>query len=314
MRHRFLLFLLAAWTVMAATLPAQAAGPVFPPGSRIGLEPAGNLSMSRRFRGFEDIDRSVTVAIFDLPAAAYDQLSRSAFADPADVANLKRETFAFAGGIGVLVSGTTEVSGTKVHRWFLIASAAPGEAQDLSTLVRVDVPDAAASAYDDASVRKMLATVAFRVVPTEELLGLLPFKLTDLAGFRVMRVVPDGVIVIDGESDDMAKQPYAIVSVGRGAPDNVDDRLRFARNLLGTAPLNELKIGGAEPMRIGGWPGVEIRGEASGLKGEPVKLVQWVRFGSVNGAFLRVVAVAGKDRWDDAFTRFRALRDGVDLR
>jgi len=30
--------------------------------------------------------------------------------------------------------------------------------------------------------------------------------------------------------------------------------------------------------------------------------------------FLRIVAIAGKDQWDAMFNRFRALRDGVDLR
>ena len=192
MRHRLALIVCIACALLAA-LPAQAAGPVFPPGSRIGLEPVGDLTPSRRFPGFEDAARNVTVGIFDLPAAAYDRLSRSAFAEQQQGLNeVKRETFAFAGGIGVLVSGTAEANGTGLHRWFLIAAASPSEAPDLSLLVRVEVPDAAAPVYDAASIRKMLASVTLRTVPTDELLGLLPFRLTDLAGFRVMRVVREG--------------------------------------------------------------------------------------------------------------------------
>lgn len=299
---------------VAALSSALAAGPIFPPGSRVGLEPAGDLRLSQRFPGFEDPDRHVAVVIFDLPAAAYDQLSRSAFnANQQGMTGLTRENFSFANGVGVLVSAQAQENGAVGYRWFLVAAAAPAAAADLAMLIRVEVPETARSVYSDAAVRQMLASVSFRTVPTEELLGLLPFKLSDLAGLRVMKVVPDGVIAIDGPGDDMSKQPYAIVTIGRGAPDNADDRNRFARDLLTTAPLRDLQVTSVDAMRIGGWPGIEIRGQGNGLKGEPVKLVQWVRFGGANG-FLRIVAVAGKDQWDAMFNRFRALRDGVDLR
>lgn len=309
--RRLTLALLAL--LLAALSPALAA-PVFPPGSRVGLEPAGDLKLSQRFPGFEDPDRHVAVTILDLPAVAYEQLSRSAFSlEQQGMTGVTRENFPFANGMGVLVGAQAQENGSAVHRWFLIATAAPAAAQNLAMLVRVEVPEAAYSVYSDAVVRKMLASVSFRTVPTEELLGLLPFKLTDLAGLRVLRVVPDGVVVIDGAANDMTKQPYAVITVGRGAPDSADDRTRFARDLLTTAPLHDLELTSAETMRIGGWPGSEIRGQASGPKGEPLQIVQWLRFGA-SGGFLRVVAVAGKDQWDAMFNRFRALRDGVELR
>jgi hypothetical protein len=65
-------------------------------------------------------------------------------------------------------------------------------------------------------------------------------------------------------------------------------------------------------MRIGGAPGYELRAKATGLQGEPVTLVQWVRFGT--GGFLRIVGVGRAEGWDELFTRFRAVRDGVDMR
>jgi hypothetical protein len=64
-------------------------------------------------------------------------------------------------------------------------------------------------------------------------------------------------------------------------------------------------------MRIGGLPGYEIRAQAKGLNGAPVTLVQWVRFGS--GGFLRIVGVGRQNDWDALFTRFRAVRDGIEL-
>ena len=191
---RRLLLSLFAILIGIAPLTGASAAVVYPPGLRIGLEPAGELSVSRRFPGFEDAARQVAVTILDLPAAAYDQLSRSAFAPQTqELADFKRESFQFAGGIGVLVSGTAQTGGAAVRRWFLIASAAPGMAGDLAMMIRVEVPQAALAVYSEEAVRKMLASVAFRTVPTEELLGMLPFKLGDLAGFRVMRVVPSAV-------------------------------------------------------------------------------------------------------------------------
>ena len=63
-------------------------------------------------------------------------------------------------------------------------------------------------------------------------------------------------------------------------------------------------------MRIAGRPGNEIRAKAVDLVGNPVSLVQWVRF---NGpAFIRVIAVGKPDQWNELFPRFRAIRDGVE--
>jgi hypothetical protein len=297
-------------SVLASGASAMAA-PVFPPGLRVGLEPAAGLTVSRRFPGFEDAERHVSVTILELPAAAYDKLMRSAVAkDQQGMTEVKRESFTFAGGLGYLVSGEARDNGIPVHRWFLIASAAAEAVPNLALLLRVEVPEPARAVYTDAVVRKMLASVAFRRVSLQELIGLLPFKLTAMAGFRVVKVMPGGVLVTDSADEDLAKQPYAIVTVGRGAPDQSADRSRFARDMLTATPLRDLKVTMAEPMRISGSPGHEIRAEAVGLDGAPIALVQWLRFGGGDG-FLRIVAVARRQDWDAVFNRFRALRDGV---
>ena len=77
------------------------------------------------------------------------------------------------------------------------------------------------------------------------------------------------------------------------------------------APLRDLTMQSTETMRIGGLPGFEIRAQAEGLHGTPLRLVQWLRFGG--GSYLRVIGVGRKDDWDALFTRFRAVRDGIDL-
>ena len=86
-------------------------------------------------------------------------------------------------------------------------------------LINVEVPESARAVYSDAVIRQALASVTFRPMPIQEQLGLLPFKLGQLAGFRVMQVLAQGgVILTEGPTDDLSKQPYVIVSVGQGSP------------------------------------------------------------------------------------------------
>jgi len=183
----------------------------------------------------------------------------------------------------------------------------------LTVLLNVEVPESALATYSDAVIRKALASVTFRPMPIQEQLGMLPFKLGDLAGFRVMKVLPaGGVILTDGPSDDLNKQPYVIVSIGRGVPERPDDRARFARDMLSASPLRDLAPQSADAMRIGGFPGFEIRAQAVGPNGEPIMLAQWMRFSG--GNYLRVIGVGRKDGWDALFTRLRAVRDGIEFR
>lgn len=309
-------FVLSALLVFLAlpALPASAAKPVFPTGLRVGLEPAADLEPARGFPGFADAGRHAAVTILDLPAAAYDRIARSAFAMPGQgFTDVRRQAFPFAGGLGFLVDGRTVKDGTDWHIWFLLARPVSGEVRDLTLLVRVEVPASARAVYSDAAVRRMLASVTFRPEPTDERLGLLPFKLTDLAGLRVSTVLNNGAVVLtEGPSDNLADQPYAVVSIAPGAPNDAEDYARFARNLLANAPVRDLAVTSGDRMRINGQPGFEIRARASGPNGLPLTLVQWLRFGT--RGFIRVVGIAPRDDWDRMFNRFRALRDGIELR
>lgn len=314
MLHRLSIAVFVAMLAVSAGLSAAAADPVYPPGLRIGLEPQGDLVVSRRFPGFEDADRKVAITILDLPAQAYEEIERSIFAkDNQGLAGLKRESFPFANGFGFLISGKVQNAGVNLHKWFLLASGGGGAVKDLTTLINVEVPEPARAVYSDAVIRKILASVTLRQTPVQEQLALLPFKLNDMAGFRLMQVLAaGGLILTDGPTDDINKQPYMIVSVGVGSPSGTDDRGSFSRELLSSAPLRDINITLAEPMRIGGLQGYEVRAQAKGLDGAPVTLVQWTRFGS--GGFLRIIGVGRSDQWDGVFTRFRAVRDGIDLK
>jgi hypothetical protein len=311
MLRRLPIVLIAAWVALFALGPVLAAVPVYPKGMRIGLEPPGDLKLSTHFPGFEDPDRQVSISILQLQAMAYEEIERSIFAkNQATMTNVKRESFPFQNGVGFLITGDETVNGTIIHRWYLASTGLGPEFGDLAMLIKVEVPDTAGAIYSDAVIRKALASVTFRTPPVEEALALLPFKLKDLAGFRVLRVQPgNGAILIDGPGQDMVKSPYVIISIGRSAPENPDDRARFAREMLAAAPLRDVTLTMAEAIRIDGGPGFEARATATGYDGKKLALVQWLRFGG--GGFLRVIGAVHQENWDQLFPRFREVRDGI---
>lgn len=312
---RLLLLLLM---IFASTGATSAAEPVYPPGSRIGLEPPAELTVSRGFLGFEDAQNKVVMLFAELPPQAYEPTLKN-IADAGKggqgTTNVKREVLLTRSGAGQLIAGDQQVKNKPTRKWILLT---PSSAHDFIALVTLVVPAEARNVYSDAKVRQMLSTVSLRSeVPTKEILSLLPFEMTELAQFRHVRPVAIGraVLLTDEYSEAAAfNGPQMIVSINPGGPLESDDRARFSERLLVTIPgLKDTRKTFSEPQRIGGLPGYEIRLEGKDAKtGEDIVVVQWVRFGT--NSFIRMVAMAPKDRWQEAFTRFRSVRDGIAYR
>jgi hypothetical protein len=315
MLGRLITLLVVAWASFAAPPPAAAAGTEFPRGSRIGLEPPGDIVPSKKFAGFEDAGRNVAITLLDLPEPAYQAFERSAFANTSKTLTVdKRELFAFRDGIGFLVSARETVKGTDYRSWYLFANITNSEVGHIAAVVAMREPEATTAVYPDQMVRAMLATVTFRKLPVDELLAMLPFKVSKMAGFRLLNVAPRGaVVLIDGQSQDLANNPYMVISIGRGAPEATELRPKFAQDLLNGTPIPGLAITSGEPIRINSQQGFELRAKATGPNGKSIALVQWLRFGG-NNAFLRVIGVVDSARWDEVFPRFREVRDGIERR
>jgi hypothetical protein len=174
-------------TLALLIVPAAAADAVFPTGSRVGLVPPPGMVANEAFDGFSDPSKDAAILITVLPAAAYPQIERTLDLDALrrqGVSLAKREPMRLAFGKGFLLSGRQVTPKAKFRKWLLVAAAS-----DLTALVTVQVPDQDTT-YSDRVVRTALATVAVRAkVPETEELGLLPFSVGDLAGFRVDDVV-----------------------------------------------------------------------------------------------------------------------------
>jgi hypothetical protein len=157
------------------------------------------------------------------------------------------------------------------------------------------------------------------LVPIEELLSLVPFRLGELAGLRPVRVLGSaGVFLTAGPSDAPApgEQPVFVVSIAAGGPEQANARANYARNLFtGLGDFKDVRIVSTDMLRLGGGvsPTHELQAEANdATNNKPVKLVQWVRFGA--GIVIRMVGIARTEQWNDAFAQFRVVRDGVALR
>jgi hypothetical protein len=222
----------------------------------------------------------------------------------------KREEVPLKNGKGVLLIGPQEAEHVKIRKWILIASM-----PEATALVTVQIPDAAKDLYSDSGVRAALSTVALRTsVPTDEQLGLLPYRIDDLAGFRVVRVLGSNLVMMtDGPQDSMdaVEQPHVLLTIAAGGPSDPTSRQNFARNLLmGIAGFKDVKMVNAEMLRLGGQQVHEIIADAKDAKsGADLKVVQWIRYGGT--AYVQIVAIAPKDGWLQAFPRFRAVRDGI---
>jgi hypothetical protein len=293
--------------------PASAADLVFPPGARIGLTPLVGLVGAKSFVGFETEDQGVKVLVSELPAGAYGEVANAFKANPDGVGGIKPQSIETPAGLAYYTTENAMNGGTSVRRYSMIL---PGGT--FSAYVAVQVPENASKIYTDEAVRQMFASVVLRKeVPVQEQLGLMPFKISELADFKNIRTLAPGAAIILADGNETAgfePAPFVLISILGAAPAQPDDRGRFAQQAAITIPgMREARLTMSEPVRIDGVPGYETRLDAiSGKDNTAVSLVQWLRFGG--GSTLRIIGSAPREEWPQAFPRFRAVRDGIQPR
>jgi hypothetical protein len=202
----------AALLTIAATNPAPAADPVFPPGARVGMVPLVGLNRAKAFIGFETEDQGVKVVVADLPAEAYKEVSTAFQAAPGGTGGIKPESIETAGGARLL------------H-----GREPPRTAPPMCRRYSMIVPGIAFSGYVAVQVRKTPEDLQRRCgapdvrdrrraqgsAPDEQL-GLLPFKVSELGEFKNVRTLAPGaaVIIADGdETKGFEAAPFMIIGV-----------------------------------------------------------------------------------------------------
>jgi hypothetical protein len=320
--------LAALFAVTVLALPAQAADPVYPLGSRIGLVPPAGMAASDEFSGFADQAKDAVILLAVLPADAFSQIEKTMDADALKKQGItldKREPVQLGIGKAFLFTGREVAEKTHYRKWLLVA--AMGE---VTALVNVQAPES--SAYSEQVVRAALMTLSLRAtIPDAEQLSLLPFTVGELAGFHVNRVLRGRALMLSDAPSESAKDAakdvakdaakdaapagipaHLLIAAVPGGPTEADDRGKFARLAFGEiAGLRDVHLTMSEPLRIGRQSGYQTMAEAKDAgTGVDVQVVQWLRFGS--GGFLQMVGVGPTDNWTNVLARLRTVRDSID--
>jgi hypothetical protein len=303
-------------TIALTADPAGAAdpAPTYPPALRVGLVPPPDFVPSPQFPGFIHNDKQISIILNELPGYAFDAIDKQVTAEieKQPAGTIVREPFTLKSGAKAFIVYSKPGSAQgPVLKWSVFANS-----DDVTAVATALVPEAVKDAAPEAAIKASLATLTVRgKLSTQEQLSVLPFSMSQLAGFRIVRVQPGvAAMLTDGPKDviESTEQPLLLVSIfpAQNAPAP-EERDGFSRRLLGDIPgIKEAKVTRSEPLRVAGQQGYETQIEAKDIKtGDDINGVQWLRFGT--GTLLRIVALARKDKWHDAFTRFREVRDGI---
>jgi hypothetical protein len=307
LRVTFLIFALSATASLAAE-------PVYPPGSRIGLAPPKDMELSKRFTGFEDPAKGAAITLVEMPPEAYQELSASLTAENLRAQGVilgARQEMKVGERNAVLISGEQSVSGASIRKWLLVVE------DPTTTAFLIAQAFAGADALPDHDMRAALTSVAIRgPIAMDEQLALLPFRLTERAGFRPIRVLTgNSLLMTDGAKDVMAavEQPFLIVAQSATPAPPAPQRDAFARSALASnANFKDVLLERSQSFRQKGADWHEIVARAiDAPSGQPVVVTQVIRFAP--GQYTRMLGVVRADARDAMLPRFRAVFDGVEV-
>ena len=292
---------------------AAVAAPVFPPASRIGIAPPKGMVLSGKFPGFEDEKAEAAIFLTELSRESYDGASGTLTAEALAQQGIKiirRDAPKEGEKKRLIVRGEQSANGKSFERWFMV----DGES-DITVLVAVQLPKAATRTYTEKTIRDALATLSVRPkLSQEELLSAMPFKLGELSGFRISRVMAgSSAVLTDGDKDapEPHEQPVVIIARAPIAPPPEENRDPYARRVFAeTRAAGQLVIERAGPVKLGENSGHEIiaAGRDPDSK-QDLFAMQSFRFGKDN--FIRILAIGPARDREALEKRFSAIRDSI---
>lgn len=298
---------------LAGSTAAWGAETVFPPGSRIGLTPPAGMEVSKRFTGFEH-PKGAAITLFELPVEAAADMGKS-FSQEAlkkqGFVETAREKVKVAGKEATLISGEQAAGSARIRKWILVAPES-----DMTAFAMGQLVQGADTGVKDADIRQAMASIALKgPLPIQDRMAALPFKLTDQADFRAVRVLGgNSLLLTDGPKDQIegAEQPLLVVAQSMNPGPPADQRDAFARATLGgNANLKELFFERSQGFRQRGGEWHEIVARAKdAASGQPVVVMQTIRWSGQS--YLRMVGVARADAREKVLPRFRRVVDGIE--
>jgi hypothetical protein len=305
----------AAFALLVCAAPVRAADPIFPTASVVGLVPPPGMVASKSFPGFEDVAKDAAILLTVQPPAAYDELKQGLSDDALKKQGITVEKHAdlkLGFGTATLVVARQESDKKMYRKWLMLAPA-----KDVTVVINAQEP-VGETAYSDAVMQAALATLVVRdSVPDAEKLSLLPFTIGDLAGFHVLNVMPGRAVVLADaptSPDSTDVSAHMFIGAFSGGPNEPAERVEFARGGFDQIRgIDNVHITISEPLRINNQAGFQTVAQAKDARtGSDIMVAQWLRFGG--GGFLQMIGMAATDKWPDAQTRLRTVRDSIDIK
>ncbi len=291
---------------------------IYPPGSRIGIEPPAGMEISNRFPGFENIEKQTSVTIVELPAIAYDKaisdLAKDELKRQGLVENI-RQNFKVGGRDALLVGGVQSANGERIRKWIVVAG------DETTTAFLIAQAPEGRDAYSQNQIISALKSATFRAPLTlQQQVDSLPFTVGDLSGFRIIRVARvvggDVLVLTDGPKDNNldGEQPLVIIGVAMGGPPSAASQDAFARQALISAQnLRNIQPERAEGFRLNGDDWYEIVARAvDTATARPVIVMQTLRFRG--GGHLRMLATVKAENRTGTLSRFLNIINSTEFK
>ncbi len=293
---------------LAIGFSADAAEPVFPGISRLGLIPPAGMQVSSKFSGFEQRNTDAVILLNELPKEAYDELGRQLSEQLLQAQGLQLVFRGKLDGLktdNLLIVTDQKVPGASVRRYMLVSKS-----DDFTGLVTVQLPGNAQKAFNNNDIRKALATYVVRapLSPEEQLKGL-PFTIGETNGFRLVRTFAgNAAMLTDGPIDNVQSgaQP-TIVAAATFTPIPLAEREVFNKRALNSLPqLKEIRLEGDETKGSGDDQTSELIGSGRlATTGELMLVFQFLRYNK--DGYLRLVGQGNLNDREALLERFRKM-------
>lgn len=320
--RRPLLAALLSLPLAAAPLPgprgsAQAQAVTYVGGTGVGIVPPKGMTPSKAFAGFEMRETGASILVAEFPPEAYAQIVSTFTVEGIAASGVQASGAAIdwkvAGGTGGrLIRGKQTAQGTVFRKWILLAK---GPAT--TVMLSVQVPDGKAGSLTDAAVDSALKTVTLKAPPSlDEQAGLLPFRVGDRVGFRLVRVLGgSGLMFTDGPRDTIpdASQPVVVVasSITPVTATTKDEREELAaKSFDSITGVSDSSIVSRKTEEKDGvtWSRIEGRGTYRDSL-EAISVLQLMRFEKTG--YVRVVAITRSLDRDRILPRVDALAASI---
>jgi hypothetical protein len=289
---------------------------VFPGGSGVGLVPPPGLVLSTNFSGFEDAAKGTSIVLTELPVDAYAELAAKFNPDGLRATGIEAgqpEDWPVEGAVvSKLIRGSQVAAGVRYRKWVVLVGATTTTA-----MVTVQIPDGVPGGLSDADVETALRTITIRTPPSlDEQVAALPFKVSDTAGFRPVRVIAGATFLLTEGPNDVAAnstQPIIIIASNLNTAPEASARMSFAKQAFASLTgIKDVQSDNETSSEENGAEWVEIDGSAKdAASGDALYVAQIARFET--SRYVRAILIVRDSEKDKFSDRFRKLAKSLTI-